>query len=514
MQLSSKHGGRQQVVTLSDFTGGLNTSTTEEQIAANQLVESINFEVQSTTGLLKTVDGTRQIYRTPADAEYKFKAAAYDRLNGHIVLFGDNKAIFSTKNMQEVKQIGSLTGDLTPITALWEDGLLVASGGHLQYIDGFQMKTITTSPEKCKGCYVRSGRVLVFDDENVRYSGVGDEENWTEDSDDPSASVWVEAGYKAGGKIIGMVNLSSDILIIKDNGMLFRLSGEYPDWSIAEIAREVDCRGANGYCNVVNTTCILGEKTLRAIVTTQEYGSMRANSLGDNIRDEIRMLPQDAKMRYVPPLNQIWIIGEGGNVLFLDLNCSAFFKRQFNANVVDVISINEDVYVIKENGIDILDAASFSDEGEYLEYSMQAKTQISHYDFLVKRVAFACTGYAVSGSDTALYIGNKVKVPLPSKLAYNMADYVYENWGLVYGNNDYVNKGKNVNHRIVYINDDVFVYENWEYVYGNGDYILDFDGYVVRDERIRYRNKALTFRIQGKGSKFILNGIKYDVVEV
>ena len=138
MQLSSKHGGRQQVVTLSDFTGGLNTSTTEEQIAANQLVESINFEVQSTTGLLKTVDGTRQIYRTPADAEYKFNAAAYDRLNGHIVLFGDNKAIFSTKNMQEVKQIGSLTGDLTPITALWEDGLLVASGGHLQYIDGFQ----------------------------------------------------------------------------------------------------------------------------------------------------------------------------------------------------------------------------------------------------------------------------------------------------------------------------------------------------------------------------------------
>lgn len=513
MRLSSKHPN-QQVFALSDFTGGLNTDTTKEQIADNQLAESVNFEVQSTTGLLKTVNGTRKLYRLPESSEYKFVAAAYDRLNGHIVLFGDNGGIFSTKNMQEVRQIGNLTGELLPITAIWEDGLLVASGGHLQYIDGFQIKTITSSPEKCKGCYVRSGRVIVFDDENVRYSGVGDEENWTEDSDDPSAAVWVEAGYKAGGKIIGMVNLSSDILIIKDNGMLFRLSGEYPDWSISEIAREVDCRGANSYCNVVNTTCILGEKTMRAIVTTQEYGSMRANSLGDNVRSEIRQLPKDAKMRYVPPLNQIWIIGSAGSVLMFDLNCNAFFKRLFNANVVDVVSVNEDVYVIKENGIDILDEASFSDETDYLSYSLQMKTRISHYDFLVKRIAFACTGYAVSGSDTAFYIGNVVKIPLPSKLAYNEADYVYENWGLVYGNKEYVNRGKNANHRIVYVNRDVYVYDNWEFVYGNGDYILDFDGYVIRDERIRYRDKALVMKLQGKGSKFILNGIKLDVAEV
>ena len=142
MRLSSKHPN-QQVFTLSDFTGGLNTDTTEEQIADNQLAESVNFEVQSTTGLLKTVNGTRKLYRLPESSEYKFVAAAYDRLNGHIVLFGDNGGIFSTKNMQEVRQIGNLTGELLPITAIWEDGLLVASGGHLQYIDGFQIKTIT-----------------------------------------------------------------------------------------------------------------------------------------------------------------------------------------------------------------------------------------------------------------------------------------------------------------------------------------------------------------------------------
>lgn len=49
MRLATKHAN-QQTVTLYDFTGGLNTSTTEETIADNQLAVAVNVEVDSVTG--------------------------------------------------------------------------------------------------------------------------------------------------------------------------------------------------------------------------------------------------------------------------------------------------------------------------------------------------------------------------------------------------------------------------------------------------------------------------------
>lgn len=514
MQLSTKHQNQQQVE-FYDFTGGLNTATTEEQIAENQLARCTNFEVQAMTGLLKTVDGTKKAYRIPIDSDYNITSATYDVLNEHIVLFADNGTVFSSKlssDFNKVMQIGRLSGTLQPITAVWEDGLIVASGGHLQYIAGYQMKTITTSPNECKGCYVRSGRVLTFDNEMVRYSGVGDEENWTEDSNDPSSSLFVEAGYKAGGKIIGMVNMSSDILIIKDNGMLFRLAGEFPNWEIHEVARNVECRSRNAYCNVLSNTFILGSRRLQGITTTNEYGSMKPVDIAQNVRNELNKLGAGARLRYVAPLNQIWIIDGTEEVLMYDLNAQAFFKRKFNAKVSDVLSVDENVYVIKQAGVDILDEFSYTDEGKALEYELQLKTHISHYNYLLKRVVLACTGFAESGTNAALHIGRSIKIPIPVQYIAGLNSRVYGNNNFVYLNNDLV---YNVTlHKIVYSNQDDIVYGNLEYVYGNEQYVLDYDSYVISDKRIRYRDKSIRIKLNGSGCKFILNKIKLDVVEV
>lgn len=514
MQLSTKHQNQQQVE-FYDFTGGLNTATTEEQIAENQLARCINFEVQNITGLLKTVDGTKKLYRVPANSDYKITSAAYDVLNEHIVLFADNGTVFSSKlssGFGKVAQIGRLSGTLQPITTVWEDGLIVASGGHLQYIAGYQMKTIDTSPTECKGCYVRSGRVLTFDNEMVRYSGVGDENNWTENSNDPSASLFVEAGYKAGGKIIGMVNMSSDILIIKDNGMLFRLAGEFPNWEIHEVARNVECRSRNAYCNVLSNTFILGTRRLQAITTTDEYGSMKPADIAQNVRKELNKLGAGARLRYVAPINQLWLLDGTEDVLIYDLNVQAFFKRQFNAIVSDVLAIDENVYIIKTDGVDMLDEFSYMDEGKALEYELQLKTHISHYNYLLKRVVLACTGFANSGINAALYIGRSVKVPIPVQYIAGLNSLVYKNTNYVYLNNDYVYNTEL--HKIIYSNQDDKVYGNFDYVYDNEQYVLDYNSYVVSDKRIRYRDKSIRIKLNGNGCKFILNKIKLDVVEV
>lgn len=512
MQLSTKHQNQQQVE-FYDFTGGLNTSTTEEQIAENQLAKSINFEVQATTGLLKTVDGTKKLYRLPIDSDFKLISAEYDVLNKHIVLFADNGTVLTTKlDFQKVLHIGRLSSNLVPITTVWEDGLIVASGGYLQYIAGYQMKTIDTSPNICKGCYVRSGRILAFDDELVQYSGVGDENNWTRDSNDPSSSLFVEAGYKAGGKIIGMVNMSSDILIIKDNGMLFRLAGEFPEWQIHEVGRNVECKSRNAYCNVLSNTFILGSERLQVIMTTNEYGSMKPADIAQNVTKEIKKLSETARLRFIAPLNQIWIIDSTTDVLMYDLKTQSFFKRRFNAAVVDAISIDEDVYIIKRDGVDVLDEYSYRDEGIPLAYELQLKTHISHYNYLLKRVVLACTGFAESGTDAALYIGRTIKVPIPVQFVYGLSSVVYDNTNYVYFNQDSVYKAQL--NKVVYTNQEYYVYSNLEYVYNNEQYVLNFDAYVISDKRIRYRDKSVRVKLTGNGCKFILNKLKIDVVEV
>ena len=55
MLLSSKHQNQQPVVRR-DFSGGLNTTSTVEGIAENQLADVLNMEVDHSTGCLKTVE--------------------------------------------------------------------------------------------------------------------------------------------------------------------------------------------------------------------------------------------------------------------------------------------------------------------------------------------------------------------------------------------------------------------------------------------------------------------------
>jgi hypothetical protein len=214
---------------------------------------------------------------------------------------------------------------------VWEDGLLIASGGKLQYYNGTTLVTLSDSPDACTSVYTRAGRVVVTTANEVRYSGVGDETNWSEDSGDYSASVWVEAGYKDGGKFVGMASLSQDMLIFKDNRRVYRLSGEYPDWSIVEVSRNVECLGRTGFVSIANTVIVLGKNEVQAMQPTSDYGDVKPEGIGAKVTKELSKLTSSSRVRFVPPLSQVWFIGSQGNVLVLDTNHNAWFKRKFNS---------------------------------------------------------------------------------------------------------------------------------------------------------------------------------------
>lgn len=395
MQISSKHQN-QSTTTLQNFAGGLNTSTPDEFIAENQLAECINMEINE-AGLLRTVRGTKDV-ALGSGIESDFKAGTFDSINGILIVFCKDKKTYALID-GTYKYIGDLSGGDEPISIAWEDGLLIASGGILQYAKYvsvedltfgteskvYKLTNIATSPADSGGVFVRSGRVFVFDGtDNLRYSGVGDEEMWEQDSNDPSTALFTQIGYKVGGRIIGLVNMQSYVLIIKDNGKIFRLDNEYPEWSIQEVTSNGMCKGKAAYSSVGGGVFVLGEKTMQMISPTDQNGNMPINYVGKQIENEIASLPPHTKMRYNTDLNQLWFVTNSQWVLVFDCNTQTFFQRYFNADVVDVVGN----YIIKRDRVSELSFMEevMEDNGEPLFYRAKFKTETGLNDLLIKRV--------------------------------------------------------------------------------------------------------------------------------
>jgi len=481
MKFGVKHENQQKVIR-ADFSGGLNTSANADGIAENQLSLAVNVEVDHATGRLKTVAGTVDIWHFP-----KIFAAAYDEINRKLLIVNEDKKVYAADFSSNTISgtLGTLSGELYPICTAWEDGLLIASGGRLQYFTGTKLQTIN-SPN-ATAVYVRAGRILIADENSVHYSGVGDENNWTEDTGDDSSSKFVEAGYKDGGQLLGMTNLSSDVLLIKNNRRVYRLSGEFPNWAIAEVSRNVEVSGRLSICSVADSVFILGRNELQNIQTTNAYGDMKPQNVATLITDEIQLLPANAILRYVPPLNQLWIIS-GRKVLLFDLVTQSWYKREFNSAVVDVISIGNEVLVIKKDRVSRLDGGSFSDAGEYLNWRWQGQRMISQYDYLLKRVQVSIIPQSTDLIEGEIRVGAVVvELPINDRSLTTKLRYLSSKTERVYKNR-------------------MKVYLNPTPVFNRPT--------LIKENRNVYRNKFLDIGGHGTHGGMIFNSIILDMVEV
>lgn len=471
MLLSTKHA-RQQTMTIYDFTGGLNSTAIPEMIRENQLSEAVNMEIDTSTGTLRTSCGTVAVYKP----ELEIEAAMYDKINDEILIMDNEKNLYVVNFIRRNHvKVGRVNGTDYPLYTEWENGILIASGEKLQYYNGKGLVTLEGSPNT-KGTYVRAGRVLTNYENTIRYSAVGDEENWEEDNNVDSASKFIEAGYKDGGNIIGLVNLSTDIIIIKDNGRVYRLSGEYPAWSIREISREVDCAGRLSFCGIANGVFIVGKNKMQLISTSQEYGDMKVANVANNVINLFAHLPENPRCKYVTYLNQVWVLGKIGSVIVYDLNFNCFFERRFNSNVIDVLSVGDTVYIVKANGIFKLDETVFYDDGEPLEWRFAARKMVSYYEYLLKRVQVSYIPLIEDELPAEVRVGKVVLElrPMPeSPLIYDNQTIIYNNDSLLYPM--------------------VSLFEN---------------------TRCIYRNRELDIKGNGAGSGVIFNKIIFDIVEV
>lgn len=381
MRLGVKHQNQFQIVH-ADFSGGLNTSTNVDGIAENQLARAVNVEVDHATGKLKSVAGTSDLFQFP-----NIFAAMYDTINQRLLLVDADKVVWCATSAGWLT-IGTLSGELYPITASWEDGLLIASGGKLQYFNGNALVTLNSPP--ANSVCVQAGRVLITNANNLYLSGVGDETNWTENANIDSSAKFLEVGYKDGGELVGMVGLPSGVILIKSNRRVYRLNIGFPAWSLVEIAREVDLSGRLSACAVADLLFVLGGSEVQNIQAANVYGNAKPQNIALLIKSEIKNLQGNAMLRYVPKLNQVWILN-GEFVLMFDLVTQSWYKRQFNSTVLDVLSIGDEVLIIKPDRVSKLDENIFADSGAELTWVFKCKRHISHYDYLLKNTTVSYT---------------------------------------------------------------------------------------------------------------------------
>ncbi len=500
--LSTKHA-RQQQFSMADFSGGLNTSTSMAGIEGNQLYDVLNMELDSVTNRLKTAAGTVDVMHVSG---MTVAGAAWDGINKKLILVDSARKVYaSNTSLSTYSQIGTLTGTLYPICANWENGLLIASGGKLQYYNGTALVTLDSSPNSTS-VYTRAGRVVVTTDNEVHYSAVGDETNWTQESGDYSSSVWVEAGYKDGGKFVGMASLSQDMLIFKNNRRVYRLSGEFPDWSIVEVSRNVECAGRTAFVAIADTVVTLGKNEVQALSPTSDYGDVKPQGISANVTRELMQMPSNARVRFIPPLSQIWFIGSAGEVLVFDTNHTAWFKRKFNSSVVDVIAVGNTVYVIKPDRVSKLEDSKFSDNGKPLMWRFKAKRIESHNEYLLKRTQILIMPYSSDVYSGYIKVGGVIlPLPIPAsslKIYHNYAK-IYKNRTKIFG----AGRSKGL-----YVNGEL-IYQNPAPIYGNRTKIFSRRD-IIKESRNVFRSKYLAVEGYGTAGGFLLNGIALDLVEV
>lgn len=488
MRLGIKHQNQSQVV-FSDFSGGLNTSVSVDGIANNQLAVATNVEVDHTTGKLKTVAGTRVLRGIS-----NIFAAMYDAINKTLLVVKRDKTVYTFDLEHKVSNspLGILSGDLYPISASWEDGLLIASGGKLQYYNGENLITLENSPTSTS-VFARTGRILVSDDTNLYYSSIGDEETWLSDTNDESSGLFVEAGYKDGGKLLTMVNLSSDVLMIKDNRRVYRLMGDYPNWQMAEVSRNVDVSGRLSVCAVADSVFILGRSNVYNIGLTEAYGDMVPQSVASLIPNEIQNLPEGALLRYVPSLGQIWAIKDTVALVF-DLVTNSWYKRQFNSKVIDVIPVGNDVLIIKGDCVSVLDANSFYDADRPLSWRIQCRRLISHYDYFLKQVTVSFSPFSMIFAEDGQFRVGGVIVNLPFILSG-------------------AKKRKGHTKSRYVISKGLMTYGNREKCYGNPTPCFNRPTVIVMNDNV-FRNKILDITGHGSQKGAIINSITLDLAEV
>lgn len=383
------------------MVGGINSSTSNELIADNEMQICNNFEYTIEGNKLKTRGGlSMPLISFPAN----IMSVYYDyEMNAHLV-FLVNREVYST-NLKTSTVIGTLSGVEKPMCCKFGNKVFIASGDKLQVFDQTSLITIASSP-LCNIVYERFGRVAVAraGSDYIYYSAIGsaDDEttSWNEDVEDDSSMKPLEVGYQDGGNIVAIIPLATDVIVFKSNGKVFQVANEYPDWSVYEVGRNADVNYRFAVINIGNEVVFLNDRGLMTLQTVQNYGNIHMNELGEKFNN---LLSKNGT--YHPTL---WNIKRKKQLLIRSVEGNTIWAYHYALNAATTLTFHNPVTDIIETPSNTLIAIgnalhTWSDDyindinNRNINCKIVFKNQINPDKFLIKEIETFVTSLVRNG---------------------------------------------------------------------------------------------------------------------
>ena len=416
------------------FDGGLNLSVPIESLPRNELKEAENVEYSPLTGAMKTRGGL--VWSGTFNMEID-NAVPFNGRKGFLVRYKGTRtaAYFRWNNIWPVN--GELTGAGNLSAVVWDDVLLVASGGKLQKFidDGYpRLERIESSPDDCRIVFVRDGRVgVVSGNDTLMFSGVGDSEQWENDPADDGSGQYLEIGYKDGMDIDAVMPLSKDLIIFKsppgepDKGIIHRLTGSFPDWYVVEVAHNTGTFGMRSVQTVGNDIFYVTPSGVASLSSVTAYGEVKTSWPDRKVSNALTPeIGNTAQMWDVPLKQQLWIHAneEAEKIWVFDYARGIWTTFKFPKKLIHAFGAENELWVFMNKElyqvIDGYPEDNLHDEPpQVIEARMKLGTIITGRQTLIKG-AYA-SFEILPGCSAELVLG---KFKMPFRIA-DRPDYIY-----------------------------------------------------------------------------------------
>ena len=421
------------------FDGGLNLSVPPESLQRNELREAVNVEFSATTGAMTVRGGLMKVAGMGMTAR---SVAPLPGLRGFLAVDEFDTVRYFTWNRVE-NVYGTLSGESELSAVQWDSYYLVASGGKLQKLitsSSNELDTIEASPSKCRQVFVRAGRVGVVTENNeIRFSAVGDCESWENDPDDESTGQYLEIGYKDGMDINAVIPLSKDLIIFKspenepDKGTIYRLTGDFPNWVVLEVAHNTGTFSQRSVCAVGNDVFYAGVSGIASLSAVTSYGEIQTSWPDRKVNPVLSQeLSAEAELWNIPVKQQLWVkTQKNARVIWvLDYSLGIWTKFEYHIELMYADGSNGKTYVFMGNNVYIQLDGKHADDLGLLETEIRATlkmgTLLTGNQVLVKR---AFVSFRILPACRAELLLGKFRMNFSHE---TITDYIYEKSDIAY----------------------------------------------------------------------------------
>lgn len=420
---------------------GVNWSRPAESIADTELLEAINCEYAVEDGNLRTAAGIVPVLETDAAVTSLF----WDDVNGRMYYSSGGK-LYMTKDFASTTELGEPSGTDRPCYSMFGDTCLVASGGHLQVVSAEgALSEISGSPKVCSFVTVRCGRAVVCSmrDDALSYSSIGDATDWSESSNDTSKAQYVNIGYKEPGNIVALDFLAQAIMVYKEHGHAYKITGEPQDsnFSALSVSQTAFC-APRAAISVGNKSYYLGETGLKSFVPTSAYGDVEPYDEGINANGRLNgHVDASAALWRIPSRQQLWLKAQEDKRLYIyhyvpryNDGRGAFTMRILQHDLHDVCDAGGTVYLAYGSKICHLDDGSATDDGAPIGMTLVSGKKLAQKHSILVMNRLLVVHDLIAGSGTLLC--GKKKKPFSygdeDEDAYHATMAAYDATGIAY----------------------------------------------------------------------------------